>query len=61
MFIPGVYNINLWVGQSQTETLYTIKNCFTFSLEQGEYTKRTKSLPKHSKVYLNSVWESKVI
>ncbi|MFD1294270.1 polysaccharide ABC transporter ATP-binding protein [Lutibacter holmesii] len=61
LFIPGVYNINLWVGRSQTETLYTIKNCFTFSLEQGDYTKRTKRLPKHSKVYLHSVWESKVV
>ncbi|SDW85818.1 lipopolysaccharide transport system ATP-binding protein [Lutibacter oricola] len=61
LFIPGVYNINLWVGQSQTEALYTIKNCFTFSLEQGGYTKRTKRLPKHSKVYLHSVWESKVV
>ena len=61
LFIPGIYSINLWVGQSQTETFYTIKNCFYFSLEQGSYTQRTKSLPKHSKVYLHSVWESKEI
>ncbi|MGC1633107.1 MAG: ABC transporter ATP-binding protein, partial [Gelidibacter sp.] len=57
LFIPGIYFINLWIGQSHTETLYKIKNVFVFQVEQGTYTQRTKELPKHAKLYLNTKWE----
>ncbi len=56
LFIPSLYSINLWFGISQTESLYEIKNFFTFTVVQSDYTKRTKALPSHSKVYLNSHW-----
>jgi lipopolysaccharide transport system ATP-binding protein len=57
LFIPGLYSINLWIGKGQNETLYEIKNLISFYVEQGDFTKRTKRLPKHAKVYLNSKWE----
>ncbi len=58
LFIPSFYSINLWIGMGQTESLYEIKNFFSFTIEQSNYTKRTKSLPSHSKVYLHSSWNS---
>ncbi len=57
LFIPGVYNLNLWIGSGQMDTLYTIKNFTNFKIEQSEITKRTKPLPTHSKVYLHSNWK----
>lgn len=57
LFIPGLYSLNLWIGQSHAETFYEVKNIFVFRLEQGNYTKRTKALPKHAKVYLHTKWE----
>jgi lipopolysaccharide transport system ATP-binding protein len=56
LFVPGHYNMNLWLGIGQREALYEIKNFFSFVIEQSNYTKRTKALPKHSKVYLHSNW-----
>ena len=56
LFVPGIYSINLWLGISQTESLYEIKNFFSFSIEQSNFTQRTKELPRHSKVYLHSHW-----
>lgn len=58
LFVPGIYSINLWLGISQTESLYEIKNFFSFTIEQSNFTKRTKELPSHSKVYLPSRWSS---
>ena len=58
LFIPGLYSMNLWLGLGQTESLYEIKNFFSFSVEQSDYTKRTKALPNHSKIYLHSRWSS---
>jgi len=58
LFIPGLYSMNLWLGIGQTESLYEIKNFFSFSVEQSDYTKRTKALPNHSKIYLHSRWSS---
>ena len=57
LFIPGLYCLNLWIGQSHKETYYEVKNIFIFQLEQGSFTKRTKALPKHSKVYLHTRWD----
>ncbi|MXO06014.1 ABC transporter ATP-binding protein [Flavobacterium sp. HBTb2-11-1] len=56
LFIPGYYSINLWVGIAQTQGLYEIKNFFSFVLEQSNYSKRTKALPQHAKMYLHSNW-----
>jgi len=58
LYIPSFYSINLWVGIGQTESLYEIKNFFSFTIEQSNYTLRTKELPSHSKVYLHSKWNS---
>ncbi|WP_089055283.1 ABC transporter ATP-binding protein [Flavobacterium oncorhynchi] len=61
LFIPGFYTINLWIGSGQVDTFYTIKNLVGFYLEQSSFTKRTKPFPKHSKMYLPTKWNSKVI
>ncbi|CAM4153082.1 polysaccharide ABC transporter ATP-binding protein [Gillisia hiemivivida] len=60
VFTPGFYSVNLWIGKGQDETLYEIKNLLSFYVEQGDFTKRTKRLPKHAKVYLNSKWEKNI-
>ncbi|WP_300565239.1 polysaccharide ABC transporter ATP-binding protein [Flavobacterium sp.] len=57
LFVPGLYRINLWIGSSQDDTLYTITNLLVFHLEQSSFTKRTKALPKHSKMYLPTYWK----
>ncbi|MCF7568950.1 ABC transporter ATP-binding protein [Sabulilitoribacter arenilitoris] len=57
LYIPGRYKLNLWIGDSKSNTLYTVENIFNFIIEQGNYTKRVRPLPKHSKVYLHSNWE----
>ena len=58
LFIPSLYSMNIWFGIGQVEGLYEIKNFFNFVIEQSTYTKRTKQLPSHSKVYLHSKWNS---
>ncbi len=58
LFVPGHYSMNFWAGVGHMETLYEIKNCFAFDLEQSSFTKRTKDLPKHSRVYLHTQWTS---
>jgi lipopolysaccharide transport system ATP-binding protein len=57
LMIPGLYSMNFWIGMRQMETIYEVKNFFSFILEQSSYTKRTNSLPRHSKLYLHSDWE----
>lgn len=57
LFVPGFYTINLWIGTGQVDTLYTIKNLASFQLEQSNFTKRTKPIPKHSKVFLPTEWK----
>lgn len=58
LFIPSLYSINFWLGIGQAESIYEIKNFFSFTIEQSDYTKRTKLLPSHSKVYLHSHWSA---
>jgi lipopolysaccharide transport system ATP-binding protein len=58
LLVPGMYRMNLWVGSVQIETLYTISNFLIFQMEQSDFTKRTKALPKHSKMYLPTIWET---
>lgn len=58
LLIPGTYSMNLWFGISQHESLYAVTNFFSFTIEQSDFTKRTKSLPSHSKMYLHSRWNS---
>lgn len=58
LFTPSLYSINLWLGIGQAESIYEIKNFFSFTIEQSDYTKRTKLLPSHSKVYLHSHWST---
>ncbi|SEA88897.1 lipopolysaccharide transport system ATP-binding protein [Flavobacterium gillisiae] len=58
LFVPGLYSMNIWFGLSHNESLYEIKNFFSFEIEQSDYSKRTKSLPAHSKVYLPTEWTS---
>ena len=60
LFVPGFYSINVWFGFGHTHTLYKINNFFNFNLEQGNYTKRLKALPNHSKVYLHSKWKNNI-
>ena len=57
LFVPGLYNLNLWIGTSQINSLYSIKNLTNFIIEQSDLTKRTKPIPTHSKVYLHSNWK----
>jgi len=61
LMTPGIYSVNLWIGLGHLETLYEVKNFFNFIIEQSNYTKRTKALPKHSKFYLDSRWLLKKI
>lgn len=61
LFVPGLYRLNLWIGLGQDDTLYTITNLLVFTVEQSEYTKRTKPLPKHSKIYLPTKWQFNMI
>lgn len=57
VFIPGHYFVNVWFGKSHIETVYQVENIFSFRLEQSNYTKRTKQLPKHAKFYLKTEWK----
>ena len=56
LFTPGKYFMKVWFGIGQLESLYEIRNFFSFEIEQSDYTSRTKALPSHSKVYLHSKW-----
>lgn len=61
LFIPSSYSMNIWFGIGQVEGVYEIKNFFNFIIEQSAYTKRTKQLPNHSKVYLHSKWSVEIL
>ena len=56
--IPDKYIINLWLGSGHVESLYKIEGMFVFNVEQGDFTKRTKPLPRHSRVFISSKWSS---
>lgn len=55
-YIPDQYIVNLWIGSSHVESLYKIERMLIFGVEQGGFTKRTKPLPTHSKVFVKSEW-----
>ena len=55
-YIPDQYIVNLWIGSSHVESLYKIERMLIFRVEQGSFTKRTKPLPSHSKVFVKSEW-----
>jgi lipopolysaccharide transport system ATP-binding protein len=55
-YIPDQYIVNLWIGSSHVESLYMIERMLIFGVEQGDFTKRTKPLPTHSKVFVKSEW-----
>jgi len=55
-FTPGIYTLNLWVGIGYDEPLYEITNLFVFFVEQSNITKRTREIPRHSKIYLHTYW-----
>ncbi len=57
LYIPGIYTFNLWIGAGHMKSLYAIKNFYTFYVEQGSFTKRTRSLPAFSKIYLPTKWD----
>ena len=57
VLIPGNYVLNLWFGEGHLQELMSVKNFITFNIEQSNYTKRTRPLPKHSAFYLHSKWE----
>lgn len=59
LFVPGFYSINVWMGIGQVITLYTITNFLHFYLEQGDFSKRTRAIPPHSKIFLPTKWELK--
>lgn len=54
--IPNFYSVDLWIGSGHSESIYKIENAFSFTVLQSLYTKRTKTLPSHSKVFLKSKW-----
>ena len=54
---PGLYYLNMWLGNNHVSAYYTIKNMLIFDIEQGDYTKRTRAIPSHSKVYIHSKWK----
>lgn len=56
--IPDKYIINLWLGSGHIESLYKIEGMFVFNVEQGDFTKRTKPLPRYSRVFISSKWSS---
>ncbi len=56
LFIPGSFMINFWIGAGHVDSIYSIKNFFNFHLEQSNFTKRTRPLPQHSRLYLPSFW-----
>jgi lipopolysaccharide transport system ATP-binding protein len=58
-YIPDQYILNLWIGSSHLESLYKIERMLIFGVEQGSFTKRTKPLPNHSKVFVRSEWSLK--
>lgn len=58
LLIPGVYSFNLWIGSAHIETLYTISNFLIFQMEQSNFTQRSQPLPKHSKLYVPTVWKT---
>jgi len=60
IFIPGEYSINLWIGKDNRDTLFEVKNLFSFSLEKGNLSQRSTRIPKHSKVYLPSKWNTSI-
>jgi len=60
-FTPGFYVIDIWVGISHLEGIYAIRNAFNLFIEQSDFIKRTKSLPKHMKCFLNSTWVDEAI
>ncbi len=60
LYIPGLYIINLWFGLGNVETLYEVKYFFTFNLEQSDFTKRKRALPKHAKFYLPTFWKIRI-
>lgn len=55
-YIPDQYILNFWIGSGHIESLYMIERMFVFGVEQGDFTKRTKPLPRHSKVFVKSEW-----
>ncbi|GAA4943058.1 ABC transporter ATP-binding protein [Algibacter agarivorans] len=57
LFIPGRYFVNFWIGTAHIETVYQVENIFNFQIEQSGFTKRTKPLPTHAKLYLNTKWD----
>ena len=54
--ITNFYSVDLWIGSGHSESIYKIENAFSFTVLQSLYTKRTKALPSHSKVFLKSKW-----
>jgi lipopolysaccharide transport system ATP-binding protein len=55
-YIPDQYILNFWIGSGHIESLYMIERMLVFGVEQGDFTKRTKPLPRHSKVFVKSEW-----
>ena len=55
-YVPGKYFINLWIGSSQIEAFYKIERLIVFDLEQSDFTKRTRPIPAHSRVFIKSNW-----
>lgn len=56
LYIPNYYFVNIWIGNGHSESVYQVKNFFSFATEQGDFSKRTKAFPSSSKVYLPSKW-----
>jgi lipopolysaccharide transport system ATP-binding protein len=56
-YVPNKYFINFWIGSNQVESIYKIENLFVFDLEQGDFTKRIRPIPSHSRVFIKSNWK----
>ena len=61
LYVPGFYSVNVYFNYGSVQTLYQIINFLNFYIEQGSYSKRTKVIPIHSKVYLPTKWDNNVL
>jgi lipopolysaccharide transport system ATP-binding protein len=47
-FIPGIYNLGIWIGIEHTVTLDWQKEIIQFEIEESPVFNRTVSFPKHA-------------
>lgn len=56
---PNQYFLNLWFGEGHKDSICKIENLLNFTSVQSNFTKRTRQIPSHSKIFLKSNWQKK--